>query len=174
MKNLIMKSRKVLLFAILFSMSSLVYGAKLIEGSFECLKGEKYLTIKLDCSKTVYKKGRPFEEFLRKAPRMDGWEEESIKYFCSRFNERTYKIQLTAILTTSKNTSKYELVIVPFKINGGGSIEGKAYLIDSATQEKLATIEIDVEGDGNDEIALRDPMKDCGTEIGKMVYKALK
>lgn len=81
---------------------------------------------------------------------------------------------MTAILTTSKNTSKYELVIVPFKINGGGSIEGEAYLIESATQKKLATIEIDAEGDDNDEIALRDPLKECGTDIGKMVYKALK
>ena len=169
-----MKSRKVVLFAILFSMSSLVYGTKLIEGSLECLKGEKYLTIKLDCSKIVYKKNRPFEDFLRKAARMDGWEDESIKYFCSKFNERTYKVQVTAILTTSKNTSKYELVIVPFKINGGGSIEGEACLIESATQKKLATIEIDAEGDDNDEIALRDPLKECGTDIGKMVYKALK
>ena len=39
------------------------YGAEVIEGSLSCMKGEKYITIKLDCSKLVYKKDRPFQFF---------------------------------------------------------------------------------------------------------------
>lgn len=30
-------------------------GAKLVEGSLDCIKGEKYIAVSLDCSKLVYK-----------------------------------------------------------------------------------------------------------------------
>lgn len=64
-------------------------GAKLVEGSLDCIKGEKYIAVSLDCSKLVYKKNRPFQDFLDKAPRMDNWEEESLKYFFKKFNKET-------------------------------------------------------------------------------------
>ena len=41
-------------------------GAKLVEGSLDCIKGEKYIAVSLDCSKLVYKKNRPFQDFLDK------------------------------------------------------------------------------------------------------------
>ena len=74
------------------------YGAEVIEGSLSCMKGEKYITIKLDCSKLVYKKDRPFQVFLDKAARIDDWEQESLKYFCLKFNEETYKAHQSAVL----------------------------------------------------------------------------
>ena len=105
-------------------------GAKLVEGSLDCIKGEKYIAVSLDCSKLVYKKNRPFQDFLDKAPRMDNWEEESLKYFFKKFNEET--------------------------------------------NEKVATIEFKTDGDDNDEITLRDPMKEAGEDLGSLFKKFLK
>ena len=105
-------------------------GAKLVEGSLDCIKGEKYIAVSLDCSKLVYKKNRPFQDFLDKAPRMDNWEEESLKYFFKKFNEET--------------------------------------------NEKVATIEFKTDGDDNDEITLRDPMKEAGKDLGSLFKKFLK
>ena len=67
-----MKRIKIALFRVfsvvlLSIVVSYAYGAKVIDGSLGCMKGEKYITIKLDCSKQVYKKGRPFQEYLDKA-----------------------------------------------------------------------------------------------------------
>ena len=153
---------------------SFAYGAEVIEGSLNCMKGEKYITVKLDCSKLVYKKGLPFQDFLDKAARIDDWEQESLKYFCLKFNEETYKAHLSAVLETSKNSGTYELVIVPFTINGGGSIKGEAYIFNRETKEKLAIIGFKAEGDDNDAITLRDPMKEAGESIGKLIYKYIK
>ena len=119
------------------------YGAEVIEGSLSCMKGEKYITIKLDCSKLVYKKDRPFQVFLDKAARIDDWEQESLKYFCLKFNEETYKAHLSAV-------------------------------VNSETKEKIATIGFKAEGDDNDAITLRDPMKEAGESIGKIIYKSIK
>ena len=105
-------------------------GAKLVEGSLDCIKGEKYIAVSLDCSKLVYKKNRPFQDFLDKAPRMDNWEEESLKYFLKKFNKET--------------------------------------------NEKVATIEFKTDGDDNDEITLRDPMKEAGKDLGSLFKKFLK
>ena len=127
------------------------YGAEVIEGSLSCMKGEKY-----------------------KAARIDDWEQESLKYFCLKFNEETYKAHLSAVLENSKNSGTYELVIVPLTINGGGSIKGEAYVVNSETKEKIATIGFKAEGDDNDAITLRDPMKEAGESIGKIIYKSIK
>ena len=105
-------------------------GAKLVEGSLDCIKGEKNIAVSLDCSKLVYKKNRPFQDFLDKAPRVDNWEEESLKYFFKKFNKET--------------------------------------------NEKVATIEFKTDGDDNDEITLRDPMKEAGKDLGSLFKKFLK
>ncbi len=154
--------------------ASFTYGAEVTEGSLSCMKGEKYITIKLDCSKLVYKKGRPFQDFLDKAPRLEDWEQESLRYFCLKFNEETYKVHLSAVLEKSKNSGTYELVIVPLTINGGGSIKGEAYVVNKETKEKIATIEFKGEGDDDGEITLRDPLKEAGKAIGKIFYKSMK
>jgi hypothetical protein len=81
---------------------------------------------------------------------------------------------LSAVLDNSKNSGTYELVIVPLTINGGGSIKGEAYVVNSETKEKIATIGFKAEGDDNDAITLRDPMKEAGESIGKIIYKSIK
>jgi hypothetical protein len=153
---------------------SIVYGAEVLEGSLSCIKGEKYITVKLDCSNLVYKKDRPFQDFLDKAQRIDDWEHESLKYFCRKFNEQTFKAHLSAVLETSKNSGTFEIVIAPFNINGSGSIKGEVYVFNKETREKVATISFKGEGDDNDEITLRDPMKEAGEELGKLFYKSIK
>lgn len=162
---------RVLAVAIVSVVVSFAYGAKVVEGSLSCMKGERYITIKLDCSILVYKKDRPFQEFLDKAPRNDDWEQESIKYFCQKFNQKTYKAYLKAVPEDYENSGTYELVIVPITINNGGSIIGEAYLINRETKKKRATISFKAEGDDNDEITLRDPLKEAGESIGKIFYK---
>lgn len=116
-------------------------GAKLVEGSLDCIKGEKYIAVSLDCSKLVYKKNRPFQDFLDKAPRMDNWEEESLKYFFKKFNEETFKYHFSSVPVTSKNKGKFEMVITPLEINGGGGIKAHAFIFNKETNEKVATIE---------------------------------
>ena len=165
---------RVLTIALFIGVVPFTYGAEVIDGSLIWMKGEKYITIKLDCSKLVYKKDRPFEDFLFKAPRIEDWEQESLKYFCLKFNEKTYKVRLSAVLEKSKNSGTYELVIVPQTINGGGSIKGVAYVVNRVTKKKIATIKFKGEGDDDDEITLRDPMKEAGESIGKLFYKSMK
>jgi len=138
-------------------------GAKLVEGSLDCIKGEKFIAVSLDCSKLVYKKNRPFQDFLDKAPRMDNWEEESLKYFFEKFNEETFKYHFSSVPVTSKNKGKFEMVITPH-----------AYIFNKETNEKVATIEFKTDGDDNDEITLRDPMKEAGEDLGSLFKKFLK
>lgn len=177
MKNLnyLLSKKSLLVMIMVFAFNlSAICGTEVIEGSLSCLKGEKYITIKMDCSKIIYKKDRPFQDFLDKAPRMEDWEIESIKYFCREFNQKTFKVHLSAVLETSKNSGTYELLIIPLIINGGGSIKGKAYVINRETNEKVVTLIIKGEGDDDDEITLRDPLKEIGEDIGKLCYKAIK
>ena len=149
-------------------------GAKLVEGSLDCFKGEKNIAVSLDCSKLVYKKNRPFQDFLDKAPRMENWEEESLKYFFKKFNEETFKYHFSSVPVTSKNKGKFEMVITPLEINGGGGIKAHAYIFNKETNEKVATIEFKTDGDDNDEITLRDPMKEAGEDLGSLFKKFLK
>lgn len=153
---------------------SFIYAAKVTEGSLSCMIGEEYITIKLDCSSLVYKKDRPLQEFLDKAPRVENWEQESLKYFCKPFNEQTFKGHLSAVLETSKNRGTYDLVIFPLTISGRGSIKGEAYVVNRETNVIMATISFEAEGDDDDEITLRDPMKEAGLDIGKLIYKSIK
>ena len=82
---------KKLIMSIVLLATTICANAQKISGSLDCLKGEKFLAVSLDCSKMTYKKTRPFEEFLQKAPRMENWEHESLKYFIELFNEKTCK-----------------------------------------------------------------------------------
>ena len=105
---------------------------------------------------------------------MENWEEESLKYFFKKFNEETFKSHFSAVPVTSRNKGKYEMVITPLKINGGGDIKAHAYIFNKETNEKVATIEFKTDGDDNDEITLRDPMKEAGEDLGSLFMKLLK
>lgn len=158
-----------LLFACIHS-----FAAKVTSGSLDGIKGEKYLAVSLDCSKMTYKKTRSFEEFLKKAPRVENWEKESLKYFIEKFNEKTYKKDFVSVFSSSKNKGKYELQIVPKDINGGGGITAVANLVNLESGEVEATIDFSTDGDDDDKITLRDPMKEAGEQIGKLFLKFIK
>lgn len=157
---------KKLIMSIVLLATTICANAQKISGSLDCLKGEKFLAVSLDCSKMTYKKTRPFEEFLQKAPRMENWEHESLKYFIELFNEKTCKQGFATVFNTSKNKGKYELIIVPSDINGGGGITAVANLVNTETGSIEATIEFSTDGDDDDKITLRDPMKEAGEQIG--------
>lgn len=165
---------KKLIMSIVLLATTICANAQKISGSLDCLKGEKFLAVSLDCSKMTYKKTRPFEEFLQKAPRMENWEHESLKYFIELFNEKTCKQGFATVFNTSKNKGKYELVIVPSDVNGGGGITAVANLVNTETGSIEATIEFSTDGDDDDKITLRDPMKEAGEQIGKLISKAIK
>ena len=118
--------KKIILFIAFIASVVNASGAKLVEGTLDCIKGEKNIVVSLDCSKLVYKKNRPFQEFLDKAPRMENWEEESLKYFFKNFNEETFKYHFSAVPVTSKNKGKFEMIITPLEISGGGGIKALA------------------------------------------------
>ena len=147
------------------------YAAKVTSGSLNCLKGENYLAVSLDCSKAKYKKTRPLEEFLWKAPRIENWEQESLKCFIEVFNENTYQPKA---FNRSENKGRFELIIIPLNINGSGGINAIANLVNIKTGNIEATIDFSAEGDDDDTIALRDPMKEAGEQIGKLISKAYK
>ena len=62
--------------------------------------------------------------------------------------------------------------------NGAKLVEGSLDCINGekyiAVNEKVATIEFKTDGDDNDEIALRDPMKEAGEDLGSLFKKFLK
>ena len=95
--------KKFFLLTVFVALTLSIKAAKVIDGSLNCIKGEKHITVTLDCSKAVYRKDRTFQDFLDKAPRIDDWETESLKYFFEYFNDETFKIHLTAVPATSKN-----------------------------------------------------------------------
>jgi hypothetical protein len=66
------------------------------------------------------------------------------------------------------------MVITPREINGGGGIKAHAFIFNKETNEKVATIEFKTDGDDNDEITLRDPMKEAGEDLGSLFKKFLK
>lgn len=62
--------------------------------------------------------------------------------------------------------------------NGAKLVEGSLDCINGekyiAVNEKVATIEFKTDGDDNDEITLRDPMKEAGEDLGSLFKKFLK
>jgi hypothetical protein len=66
------------------------------------------------------------------------------------------------------------MIITPLEISGGGGIKALAYIFNKETNEKVATIEFKTDGDDNDEITLRDPMKEAGKDLGSLFKKFLK
>lgn len=171
---LVMKKFVLIIFLSLFSMTG--YAAvKLLSSRWRCLEGQKYLSVVLSLDKIKYKNCRPFKEFLYKAERAKGWEDKSLVYFIREFNVHTVRKNLELVPAGSENDSKYTLVLVPENVTGGGRLIGNAVIVDNGTNETLFTFAFESwDGDDNDEIALRDALKDLGNDFGKLFYKYLK
>lgn len=148
---------------------------KVYSYSWESLVGQQTMSVQLSLDKIKYKKIRPFKEFLYKARRANDWEAQSLDYFISEFNESTLKVDLELVAANDKNKTKYMLVLVPYNVTGGGQISGNAFVTDTETNETLFSFTFaSSDGDDDDEITLRDALKDLGEDFGKLFYKFLK
>lgn len=151
-------------------MASMAADLKLVSGCVECLRNEKYLTAEIDCSETVWGKGKTFDAYLAKARRDRGWEEKSMEYFYEWFND-----EVTTI-TASKETKdvNYKVVVKVKNVDNGGKITADVLLVNVSTGETVATFYFKgSDGDAKDHITMRDPMKEVGECFGKAVHKYL-
>lgn len=149
-------------------MASMAADLKMVSGSMECLRNEKYLTAEIDCSETVWGKDRPFDAYLAKTRRDRGWEEKSMKYFYEWFNDEVTTIE------ASKETKdvNYKVVVKVKHVDNGGKIIADVLLVNISTGETVATFYFKgSDGDSKDHITFRDPMKEVGECFGKAVYK---
>ena len=147
---------------------------RIYSSSWSRLVGHKTLSVQLSLDKIKYKKTRPFKEFLYKAKRAENWEAQSLDYFIFEFNERTLRLDFE-IIPADKQQTEYKLVLIPDNVTGGGKISGNAVLLDTRNNEKLFSFTFEsLDGDDDDEITLRDAMKDLGKDFGKLFYKFLK
>ena len=154
-----------------------------IEGKLPYMFDEKIKT-SLDCSKAIYmpKKikydpygnklsapkitGSSFHIFLEKYKRDKDWAEKSLSYFCEHFNEKSSNI----ITCVDCDTTNYELVIRVLEVYKNGYIKAHVILKDTKTDKELCYFEVNSkDGDTDDEITLRDQMKDIGNTIGSII-----
>ncbi len=165
--------RKILFTALLCfcCMASMAADLKLVSGSVECLRNEKYLTGVIDCSETTWAKGKSFDAYLAKAKRLREWKEKSMEYFYEWFND-----EVTTI--TASNDTKdvnYKIVVKVKSIDNGGKIIADILLVNVSTNDTEAILYFKgSDGDSKDYITLRDPMKEAGECFGKAVSKFLK
>lgn len=163
------------LFVAFYSVNSMA--VELISGSLDSLKNEYKIAISLDCSKCVFRtndRNIPFEYFLAKAPRIENWETKSMEYFVDNFNEKTFNEGLMGIIKETTLNIRYELIIIPEQIFPNGNIKGIALIKNIVNDETIAELHFSAEGDDDDKVTLRDPMKELGNDIGNLFRKVLK
>lgn len=167
-----MKKYLLLTFALVCSLACFA-SAKVKEGSLACLSGEKTISVCLDLTDTKYKKKRPLDEFLLKERRVDDWEKQSLDYFVTTFNQRSVRYGFK--VAADSQEEKYILVLASKNVNGNGSLEGEAYLKEKGSSETKAVIEFSSDdGDDDDEITFRDPLKELGETFAKIFVKEIK
>lgn len=168
--------RKLIVFIFLFLICLTGHASvKLFSSQWSSLAGQQSMSVQLSLDKVKYKKTRQFKEFLYKAKRAKDWESKSLDYFISEFNQYSLRTNLELVAANDKNRTKYMLVLTPENVTGGGAISGNAILIDTETGEKLFSFTfVSGDGDDDDEITLRDALKDLGKDFGKLFYKNLK
>lgn len=139
------------------------------------LVGQKKIAVVLNLDSLKYKKTRPFNEFLYKEKRVKDWQAESLAYFVSNFNERMAALGVETYDGTEKNEFNYIIRIVPLNVSSGGKLSGYAGLYDSNTNEMIVSFSFDTnDGDDDDEITFRDPLRELGEDFGKLFVKGLK
>lgn len=169
-----MNLRKLFTSAIIvtYSLSALAGRLTLTDGSINDVKGSEYISVVLDCSQTVYKgkKADSFSGFMKLHRRLPKWEAKSIEYFCEWFNDETAKITACPDSTNSQ----YEIVVVVNEIYDNGRINADIIIRTRETKKKIASFSLKGgDGDAEDMILLRDPMKDAGECLGKYFNKNL-
>ena len=163
-----MKQFVTFVFLFVFCLAGKAGKLLLVEGNADCLKNVDKLMVELDCSTATYLKTRNFSDYLKLARRVHNWEERSLDYFFEWFNDEAK--QLVAVPVN--NTDQYKLVIVVKDVQKSGRITADIKLIDTKTNKTEAVFSLEgTDGDKNDNITLRDPMKDAGETIGKYLKK---
>lgn len=144
---------------------------KLVSGSMECLRNEKYITAELDCSETKWNDIKSFDAYLAKAKRMRGWEKKSMEYFYEWFNDEISSVSAS----NDTNDVNYKVVVKIKNVDNGGKIIADIILVNMKTNENMAIFYFKgSDGDSKDYITFRDPMKQVGECVGKALYKYLK
>lgn len=166
-----MKKVILSLIALLFSFTAMA--VKVTQGSLECLKEQKSITVSLDLTNTTYMKKYSVDEFLGKYPRSNNWKEGSIRQFIKEFNENTDKIGLHVV---NEGETEYEFQIVPGNINSNGEfVKVVVNVVKKSSREVMASMTLDTnDGDKDDEIAFRDTLGNLGERLGKYFNVKLK
>ena len=166
-----MKQLSVFVFMLAFCLTGNAGNLMLVKGGVDCLKNADKVMIELDCSKATYLGDNSFSDFLNLARRAKDWEERSLDYFFEWFNDETKKITAVPV----NNSDQFKLVIVVKDVQKSGRITAEIKLIDTKanTTEALFFLK-GSDGDNNDIITLRDPMKDAGETIGKYLRKNIE
>ncbi len=169
--------KKILLVVVMFFLSVGTFASiKLTSGDVKpVVKACKEINISLDLSNVKYKKTLPFADFLAKATRADDWEESSLRCFMQEMNKKTFRYGFESHLASENVAAKYILVIVPANVKGNGEIEGEALLKEVSTGQVVAKFDVaSDDGDDDDDITLRDALRDLGETFGKYFCKLLK
>ena len=146
---------------------------KILNGNFECLRGESEIAFVFNFSKAVYKKKYPLKEFILKANRADNWEKRSLEYFMYAFNYENAQSGIKADTIAAK--ARYELVFNVLAVDGGGTIKGVVFLKDRESGQPVTAIKFSSgDSDSNDEVTFRDQMDSLGKEFGRLVAADIK
>lgn len=159
-----------------------------LNDQISCLKEQDTINVSMDYSEAIFNpkvvkrdengkelptpivKGQDFMDYLKMYRRSINWERESLEYFCEWFNEEL--ISLTACV--EKNDVEYEFVVKIQEVYKNGNIKALVLLKNKKTDKSIEMFEFkSSDGDANDKIALRDPMKDTGKNVGRTIKKLL-
>ena len=177
MQNKYKNMKNIITYFLLLISSNSMSAVNLINGSLDALKNEHKIAISLDCSKCVYRtnnKNLPLEYFLAMSQRSEDWEVRSLNYFVENFNEETLKEGLIAVVSNNLQECQYELIILPKYVFRDGSIEALIHIIDHNNNSTIAKLAFKADGDEDDKITFRDPLRDAGEEVGKLFGKVLR
>ena len=168
--------KKIVLMFVFLVVSSLFCMAQVDvkTGSLSVLDGEKLIGVSLDLTTTVYKKDEPLKAFLIIDNRAKDWEKLSLDCFLSSFNKIAARVGLEA--ASDSTVGKYKLVIAPTNVRRNGSLKGVAYLkeVGSDAQSKVIMEFSTNDGDDDDEITFRDPLRELGENMAKLFVKQIK
>lgn len=170
-KNFTHMKKLFILMALMASLCSRAADLRLAGGSLDWLKDMKLLTAEFDCSKAKWNNNRDWEEYVARARRVDDWELKSMEYFYEWFND-----EITTITARTANDKvRHKAVVQITNVDNGGRITANILLVDIPSGEIMATFLFrSSDGDSDDHITMRDPMKQLGECLGKAFKKYLQ
>lgn len=170
--------RLIFSFAFLFALtfcSSVFAGVDIHYAEWGKIVGLKRIAVEFSTDSLKYKHKRPFAEFLYKAKRVKDWKAQSLGYFIGNFNERLAVFGIEAYDADGDEKSSYVLRLVPQNVTSGGKLEGYATVVESLTGNMVVGLYFSTsDGDDDDEITFRDPLKELGDCVGKAFVNGLK